>query len=178
MANKNFITLDHKQMNDYISHLKSLDYRSMNNGAASIVRQVANDIKSTYKAITPRRNSNKKSGKYGATGGNLQRSLRTFKKRQLDPFIVQYTVGFKSHAYGAAQAKLAQGKKVTDGYYGWMVSYGVAGRGKGRNSNPSIGFIRRARMSSNNIIDGQLSQRAEQFIERKLQKALVNKAKL
>lgn len=178
MANKNFITLDHKQMNDYISHLKSLDYRAMNNGAASIVRQVANDIKSTYKAITPRRNSNKKSGKYGATAGNLQRSLRTFRKRQNDPFVIEFSVGYKTHRYGELAAKLSKGKAPNDGYYGWMVNYGVAGRGKGKKSYPNQHFIERARKQANTMIGGKLSERASTFIQRKLEKALVKKMNL
>jgi hypothetical protein len=85
MAKDTLLTIDSKELEDYIKHLKSLDYRSMNNGAASIVRQVATDIKSTYTAATPRRQSKTRTGKYGTTAGNLQRSLRTFRKRQKRP---------------------------------------------------------------------------------------------
>lgn len=178
MAKDTLLTIDSKELEDYIKHLKSLDYRSMNNGAASIVRQVATDIKSTYTAATPRRQSKKRTGKYGTTAGNLQRSLRTFRKRQNDPFVIEFSVGYKTHRYGELAAKLSKGKAPNDGYYGWMVNYGVAGRGKGKKSYPNQHFIERARKQANNMIGGKLSERASTFIQRKLEKALVKKMNL
>jgi hypothetical protein len=176
MASKSILTLDFSQVDKYVVHLKTLNYNEMNNGMKSIVNQVANDVKDTYHSGTPLRNpraekarkgTKNKSGKYGATPGNLRRSLRVFKKRQPDPFVIEYTVGFKTHKYGTIV-----GKKVIDGYYGWMVNYGKAGKGKGHSSNRSKGFIQTARKQSNVLLNNGLSDRAEAFIQRKLAKML------
>jgi hypothetical protein len=175
MAKSNFIKIDTSQVDAYIKHLNKMDYRGMNNGASSIVRQVANDVKSDYKAVTPKRDSKKKSGKYGATGGNLQRSLRVFRKKQRNPFIIEYSVGYKTHSYGQLAAKIHKGQKVTDGYYGWMVNYGVAGRGKGKKDYSNQNFIKKARDRANITIGGKLSNRVTTFLTRKLEKELTKR---
>ncbi len=194
MASKSILTLDFSQVDKYIAHLKTLNYNEMNNGTKSIVNQVARDIKDTYSQLVPIRkpvdklqaksNPNNKgkrgpqkvkqgnkgkgvSGKYGAQKGNLRRSLRVFAKRQTDPFIVEYTVGFKTHAYGSIV-----GKNVIDGYYGWMVNYGEAGWVEGGKSRASKGFIQTARRKSNALISSGLSDRAVSFIQKKLAKML------
>lgn len=176
MAKSNFIKIDTSQISAYIKHLNRMNYRGMNNGASSIVRQVANDVKSDYKAVTPKRDSKKKTGKYGATGGNLQRSLRVFKRKQKSQFIIQYSVGYKTHSYGQLAAKIGKGQKVTDGYYGWMVNYGVAGRGKGKKDYSNKNFIKKARDRANIIIGGKLSDKVTIFLKRKLEKELSKKA--
>lgn len=165
---KPLITLDDKALKLYIQHLKSQNYKDMNNGAKSIVRQYAQDVKQSYKKDTPKRATMGASGKYGATSGNLQRSLRVFPKRQKDPFIIEFSVGFKS--YMNLQQLVNSKKKVNDGYYGWMVNEGVAGRSG--SSDKSEKFADKARINANLIIDGQISERALLFLNKKLDKIL------
>lgn len=170
---KTRITLDTKQLSGYIEHLKSISYTDMNNGAFSIVRQAANDIKGAYLIQTPRRQDGKKTGKYDAMPGNLQNSLRVFKKKQRDPFVVEFSVGFKKHQRGELLAKLAGGSRAFDGYYDFMLDYGVEGRGRGvPSSGRHRGFIQRARRDANRMIEAGLSERATEFLHRKLEKKL------
>lgn len=166
------IVIDSKELTDYVTHLKKLSYNEMNNGVKSIVRQVANDIKKVYLGVTPRRSSGGRTGKYGATPGNLQRSLRVFAKRQKDPFLVEFSVGFKQERN--LMGKIRAGGKVTDGYYGWMLSYGVEGREKGKTSRSMkhFGFIEKARSSGNKIIAQEVSERVTDFIHKKMEKMI------
>lgn len=166
------ITLDSSGLQDYITHLKKLSYNEMNNGVKSIVRQVANDIKRVYLGNTPRRQSGGRTGKYGATPGNLQRSLRVFAKRQKDPFIVEFTVGFKT--YKDLQARVKAGKRANDGYYAFMLNEGLEGRGKMKRKRMTrhVGFIQDSRDSANKIINREVSERVTDFIHKKLDKML------
>lgn len=160
------------ELQDYIHHLQSVSYEEMNAGMKSLVRQSANDIKNVYMQFTPQRTSGGRSGKYGATPGNLRRSLKVFEKRQKNRFVVEFTVGYKLHRKGT-------GKDIkNDGYYGFMVSDGVAG--SRANKVPSlqkgnIDFINRARRNANKLIDTGLSDRALRFIDNKLEKLLAKK---
>ena len=53
-----------------------------------------------------------------------------------------------------------------------MVNYGEAGKGKGKHSTRSKGFIQRTRKQANTMLNNGLSDRAETFIQRKLAKML------
>ena len=168
---KPFITLDTNDVKRYIAHLQKLDYKEMNNGIITLVRQTANDIKRIYQPITPTRTSGGKTGKYGAAPGNLRRSLRVFQKRQTDPFIVQFSVGFTFTNFNQRE------KGVSDGYYAYMVDHGTAGRypkKKARRPGINTGFIERARNEANKQIDKGLSEKGKTFIVRKLNKMIAN----
>jgi hypothetical protein len=168
---KLFITLDTNDVKRYIAHLQKLDYKEMNNGIISLVRQTANDIKRIYQPITPTRTSGGKTGKYGAAPGNLRRSLRVFQKRQTDPFIVQFSVGFTFTNFNQRE------KGASDGYYAYMVDHGTAGRypkKKARRPGINTGFIERARNEANKQIDKGLSEKGKTFIVRKLNKMIAN----
>lgn len=173
---KNHIQLNTDTFDSYIKHLKGMDYDSMMNGAAVIVRQVANDLKDVYLGYTPKRASGGRTGKYGAMPGNLQKSLRVFPKRRRVPFVIEFSVGFKK--YGDLQSRTKRGNKAFDGYYDFMLNQGVEGRqiGPSKGKQKHRGFIQQARLSANRVIDGELSERATNFIHRRMAKDLGWKA--
>jgi hypothetical protein len=195
---KNHIQLNTDTFDSYIKHLKGMDYDSLMNGAAVIVRQVANDLKDVYMSHTPKRQSGGRTGKYGALPGNLQRSLRVFPKRRRTPFVVEFSVGYKKFQNLAQLSKA--GSRAFDGHYDFMLNQGDEGmkagrpRNKPKHEKPSQpqgstepnrvgkkkgsykGFIQRARVSANRVIDGELSQRATDFIHKRMAKDLGWKA--
>lgn len=161
------------ELMDYVHHLQTVSYNEMNNGLKSIARQSANDVKAIYMALTPQRTSGGATGKYGATPGNLKRSLRIYQKRQRDAFIVEFSVGYRLHR-GVSKKDIKN-----DGYYGFMVSDGVAGR-RPKAKTPSIqqgniDFINRAKKQANKQIEQGLSERALRFINNKLERHLIPK---
>lgn len=168
---KGFITIDTSDVKRYINHLKKLDYKEMNNGIKSIVRQTANDIKRIYQPFTPVRTSGGNTGKYKSAPGNLRRSLRIYQKRQRDAFVVEFSVGFTF-------TDLKQRNKgQSDGYYAYMVDHGTSGkfpRGKAPKMGKNVGFIDRARAEANKQINTGLSEKGKAFILRKLKKMMTN----
>ena len=168
---KPFITLDTNDVKRYIAHLKKLDYKEMNNGIKSIVRQTANDIKRIYQPFTPIRTSGGTTGKFNSEPGNLRRSLRIFQKRQRDAFIVEFSIGF------TFTNEKQRGKGMRDGYYAYMLDHGTSGkfpRGKAPKMTKHVGFIERARKEANKQIDNGLSEKGKAFIVRKLKKMIEN----
>lgn len=161
------------ELQEYVHHLQTVSYNEMNNGLKSIARQSANDVKAIYMTLTPQRSSGGATGKYGATPGNLKRSLRIYQKRQRDAFIVEFSVGYRLHR-GVAKSDIKN-----DGYYGFMVSDGVAGRRKGKAPSiqkGNIDFIARAKKQANRQIEQGLTERALRFINNKLDKHLIPKS--
>lgn len=178
-----FINLDSKDIEAYIKHLRGLSYRELNNGVQSLVGQAANDIMNIYSPLTPIRQRGGEGGKYKTQPGNLRKSLRKYRKRQDNPFIVEWTVGYRTHEYSELQQKIQKrkesGKPRTkrherdelDGYYGFFVGWGRAGvHGKGGTK-----YIPLARAKANRMIETSLTDKTVDFIEKKLQKAVDKK---
>ena len=174
MAQKTFITIDKSELDRYIANMKRKSYKGLISDATAIARQSANDIKRAYKPFVPKSERKGQTKIYGFRSGNLQRSLRIFKKRRKQPFMVEFSVGFKEHRYGELMAKINAGKRANDGWYGSLVDAGVAGRQKGRsNSNRSQGFRGRAKSRVNMVLRNGISQKGMRVLKRRLEKDLL-----
>jgi hypothetical protein len=175
VAQKTFIEIDTSDVDAYISYLKKKNFKGLMRGVTAITRQGANDIKNVYKPLVPKSGRSGKTKAYGFRSGNLRRSLRIFKKRQRNDMIVEFSVGFKKHKYGELQAKLSQGKRITDGYYGAWVDSGVAGRQRGKpnkGASSSAGFRERAKRRANMRLKMGMSNKAKQFLTKRMNKEL------
>ena len=174
MAQKTFITIDKSELDKYIANMKRKSYKGLTSDATAIARQSANDIKRAYKPFVPKSERKGQTKIYGFRSGNLQRSLRIFKKKRKQPFVVEFSVGFKEHRYGDLMAKINAGKRANDGWYGSLVDAGVAGRQKGRsNSNRSQGFRGRAKSRVNMVLRNGISQKGMRVLRRRLEKDLL-----
>ena len=174
MAKQTF-NIDTSDIDDYIAYLQKKDYRGLMSGATAIVRQGANDIKNVYKPLVPKSGRKGRTKAYGFRSGNLRRSLRIYKKKQKHPMVVEFSIGFKKHKYGELQARLSQGKSVTDGYYGAWVDSGVAGRQRGKpnkGASSSAGFRERAKRRANVRTNMGMSKKAKQFLIKRMNKEL------
>ena len=184
-----FLTIDMSCIQDYINHLKKQSWKDAQRGLTAISRQVANDVKRNYRSHTPVRKGSYIDNRYGSRNfktksiygakGNLRRSIDLFRQRaQLgNPYLIAFSVGPKMHGYGEAINKARAGKRVAkDGWYWYMVNYGIAGAepNKRKYSNNTSGrdFVKRARRDGNRILSSKLTQRATDFLNRKLQKML------
>lgn len=173
---KSTFSIDTSDLDAYIKRLQTKSYTAMMHDVRALVRQSAQDIRRVYLPFVPISEKKGARGKYGFTSGNLKRSLRIFQKRQVDKFVAEFSVGFKKHNRGALAAKVMQGKKVSDGYYGAWVNAGVAGRQRGKSltrSNVSQGFRERAKNTVNATTQGRLSARALKVLKRRLEKDIL-----
>jgi len=161
--------IDTHEVQSYIKYLQSLNYKQVQREADILVRNMASDVLRSYRPFIPVAKHDGSKNKYGLKGGNLRRSLKTFRKKpKAGSMVSAYSVGFKQHKYGELAAKMSSGKNVSDGYYGAWVTLGVAGRSG--SSTKSKGFRERAKPVINSRINSGLSDKASRNIARKLDK--------
>lgn len=178
MAKKPFISLESKDLDAYIKNMRKKDFNGMIRDQNAVVRQVAQDMRRTYKGFVPKSNRKSQTAKYGFKSGNLRKSVNIYRKRQRNNFVTEFSVGFKIHRYGELGALMRRGKRVTDGYYGAFVDAGVAGRQRGKpnkGQSKNAGFRERARRRVNLRMSMGISKRGMRVLQRRLDKDIITK---